>query len=85
MIESPIQLIELQEENRTLSALYEDAMVQANTKTVEAEIAHLEFDQIFNAVGDPTWVINKRFEIIHINRAFLDLLNLKGKDEALHQ
>jgi diguanylate cyclase (GGDEF)-like protein/PAS domain S-box-containing protein len=79
------QLIELQKENRTLSALCEDALGKANTKTMEAEVAHLEFNQIFNAVGDPTWVINNQFDIVHINRAFLELLDIKEKDTALHR
>jgi len=79
------QLMELQEENRTLSALYEDAIGKANAKTMEAEVAHLEFNQIFNAVGDPTWVINNRFEIVHINRAFSELLDLKETDTVLHR
>jgi diguanylate cyclase (GGDEF)-like protein/PAS domain S-box-containing protein len=66
-----------------LLGLYEDAIGQANTKTTEAEVARIEFDQIFDAVADPTWVVNDRYEVVRINRAFLDLLRIKEKETAL--
>jgi len=77
------QLIELQEENQSLSDLFEETIARANSLTMEVEIARLEFEQIFNSVGDPTWVINDQFSVVRINRAFLDLLGLKDKESAL--
>ena len=74
---------ELAEENRVLLRLYEEALGRANTKTTEAEIARIEFDQIFDAVADPTWVVDKKYRVIRINRAFLDLVGLAEKEDAL--
>ncbi len=77
------RLAEILEENRMLLGLYEDAIGRANTKTTEAEVARIEFNQIFDAVADPTWVVNDRYEVVRINRAFLDLLRVKEKETAL--
>jgi diguanylate cyclase (GGDEF)-like protein/PAS domain S-box-containing protein len=77
------QLIELQEENQSLSDLFEETIARANSLRMEVEIARLEFEQIFNSVGDPTWVINEKFFVVRINRAFLDLLGLKDKESAM--
>jgi PAS domain-containing protein len=58
------ELIALKEENQELLNQYEDVVARTNTLTVEAEVARLEFDQIFNAVGDPFWVIDEEKTII---------------------
>jgi len=77
------RLAELAEENRVLLGLCEEALGRANTKTTEAEIARIEFDQIFDAVADPTWVVDKECRVVRINRAFLDLLGLAEREGAL--
>jgi PAS domain-containing protein len=77
------QLRDLQEENRELSDLFEETISRSNTLTMEVEIARLEFEQIFNSVGDATWVINDRFGVVRINQAFLTLIGLKEKEAAL--
>jgi len=77
------QLAELKEENRTLSDLFEEAIARANSLTMEAEIARLEFEQVFNSVGDATWVVNTEHNVIRINRAFLNLLGLRDKESAV--
>jgi diguanylate cyclase (GGDEF)-like protein/PAS domain S-box-containing protein len=77
------KLSELEEENRTLSDLFEESVGRVNTLTMEVEIARLEFEQIFNSVGDATWVINDRYGVVRINRAFLNLLGLKEKEAAI--
>jgi len=77
------RLAEIVEENRILLGLYEDAIGRANTKTTEAEVARIEFDQIFDAVADPTWVVNEQYEVVRINRAFLDLIGIKERVTAL--
>ena len=76
-------LIDLQEENRALSDLFEETIARVNTLTMEVEIARLEFEQIFNSVGDATWVINERYAVVRVNRAFLDLLGVKEKEAAI--
>jgi diguanylate cyclase (GGDEF)-like protein/PAS domain S-box-containing protein len=77
------EVIALRREKDWLSEQFEEIAAQANTLTVEAEIARLEFEQIFNAVGDPFWVIDKEKTVLRINNAFLDLLHLKHKSEAI--
>ena len=70
-------------ENEELLSQYEEAFARANMLTVEAEIARLEFDQIFDAVGDPLWVVDNKYRILRVNKSFVDLLNLKNKKDAL--
>jgi diguanylate cyclase (GGDEF)-like protein len=53
------ELAALRDENNALVDQYETLVTQVNQLTVKAEIAPLEFDQIFNAVGDPCWVVDK--------------------------
>jgi diguanylate cyclase (GGDEF)-like protein/PAS domain S-box-containing protein len=77
------QLIDLQEENRTLADLFEETISRVNTLTMEVAIARLEFEQIFNSVGDATWAINEKYNVVRINRAFLNLLGLKEKEAAI--
>jgi diguanylate cyclase (GGDEF)-like protein/PAS domain S-box-containing protein len=77
------ELAGLEEENRVLTDLYEKAITQANTLTVEVEISRLEFEQIFNSVSDATWVVNNEYIILRINKAFLNLLGLKSKEAAI--
>ncbi len=81
--EQELKLVNLEEENRGLYDLYEKAVTQANTLTVEVEISRLEFEQIFNSVSDATWVLNNEYIILRINKAFLNLLGLKGKEMAI--
>jgi diguanylate cyclase (GGDEF)-like protein/PAS domain S-box-containing protein len=77
------KLSDLEEENRTLSDLFEETVGRVNTLTMEVEIARLEFEQIFNSVGDATWVINERYVVVRINKAFINLLGLKEKEAAI--
>jgi diguanylate cyclase (GGDEF)-like protein/PAS domain S-box-containing protein len=77
------QLAELREENRLLSNLCEEAIAKSNSLTMKAEIARLEFEQVFNSVADATWVLNDQYSILRINKAFLNLLGLKNKEEAV--
>lgn len=81
--EQDLKLAGLEEENRSLTNLYENAVTQVNTLIVEVEISRLEFEQIFNSVADATWVINNEYSILRINKAFLNLLGLNGKESAV--
>jgi diguanylate cyclase (GGDEF)-like protein/PAS domain S-box-containing protein len=76
-------LQDLRKENRLLSDMYEEAISQAHTLTMEAEIARLEFDQVFNAFGDASWVIDNDYSVLRVNKAFLDLLDIKNKEKVL--
>ncbi len=73
----------IKEENEDFSAPYEELLGQINTLTVEVEIAHLEFTQVFDAVNDPLWVIGNEHTILHINRSFVKLFKLDNKAAAL--
>ena len=73
----------LQHENVELTEQYEELAAQVNQLTVSAEIARLEFDQIFNAVGDPLWVVDKEYTVLRINNAFVSLLGLDNKNVAI--
>lgn len=73
-------MAEIIRENRALLERYEEALCQVNTKTIEAELARIEFDQIFDAVADPLWVVDMSQEVVRINRSFLDLLGMKKKE-----
>jgi diguanylate cyclase (GGDEF)-like protein/PAS domain S-box-containing protein len=77
------RLHELEEENASLQAMHEEAMARVNSLTMDAELAHLEFEQVFDSVGDPTWVLNSRCEVLRINKAFLSLLGLKTRSDAI--
>lgn len=77
------ELNSLREENQEMSEEYEAFSAQINQLTVEAEIARLEFDQIFNAVGDPIWVVDNENTVLRINNAFVDLLELESKTAAV--
>jgi diguanylate cyclase (GGDEF)-like protein/PAS domain S-box-containing protein len=73
----------VKQENQDLLNQYEEVFARANTLAVEAEIARIEFDQIFDAVGDPLWVVNEKYRILRINRSFIELLKLKNKKDVI--
>lgn len=50
------------------------AIERANQMAAEAEIANLEFSQIFNTVTDAIWVIDKQHKVLRINKAFSTLI-----------
>jgi diguanylate cyclase (GGDEF)-like protein/PAS domain S-box-containing protein len=79
------ELAELKKENQLLSELYEETISRTHSLTMEAEIARLEFEQVFNAFGDASWVVNHDYAVLKINKAFLGLLGLKDKREALNR
>jgi diguanylate cyclase (GGDEF)-like protein/PAS domain S-box-containing protein len=79
------ELAELRKENQLLSELYEETISRTHTLTMEAEIARLEFEQVFNAFGDASWVVNRDYGVLKINKAFLALLGLEDKQQALNR
>lgn len=78
-----LELTDLKEEIIVITDLYEKAVTQAHALRVEAEITRLEFEQVFNSVPDATWVLNKEYSILKINKAFLKLLGLKDRESAI--
>lgn len=78
-----LQLTKLKAENQTFSDLFEEAVTRSNALTVEVEISRLEFEQVFNSVADATWVLNKDYTILRINKAFIKLLGLKNGESAV--
>jgi len=77
------ELLDLEEENQSLLDQYEEVIIRANSLEVEAEIARLEFHQIFNAINDATWVLDNEKTILRINDSFIDLLKLKNRSDAI--
>ena len=69
---------ELEAVNRHL----EKALARYNRLAVEAEIAAMEFKQIFNTSADGMWVIDDRFNVQRINEALLKFLG-KRTDEVI--
>lgn len=77
------QLIRLRNENEELYDQFEQTITRANTLEVQAEIARLEFNQVFNAIDDAIWIIGNNKKVLRVNKALLNLLNLKHEDEVL--
>lgn len=75
---------QLRQELEEMQSMHEDAMARINELTMDAEVARLEFEQVLDAMSDPTWVTNNDYEILRINSAFLDLLKVSRK-EALRK
>ncbi len=68
---------ELESTNRQL----EKAIERANRMALEAEIAYIELNQIFNAAADGMVVVDKHFNVLRVNETSVSLLGV-GKDEA---
>jgi len=65
---------ELEGVNQELEMSYsqfEEIVARSNQMAVEAEIANLELNQIFNATADGIWVINGDFTVLRINSTLL--------------
>ncbi len=77
------QLNHLKNENEELYDQFEQTITRANTLEVQAEIARLEFNQVFNAIDDAIWIIGNNKRVLRVNKALLNILNLKNEDEAL--
>ena len=77
------ELIALKEESQDLLDQYEEVIARANSLQVEAEVAHLEFNQIFNAIDDAIWVIDNKKTVLRINNSLVEILKLKSKTAAI--
>jgi len=77
------QLLRLKNENDDLYDQFEQTITRANSLEVQAEIARLEFSQVFNAIDDAIWIIGNNKKVLRVNTALLNILNLKNEDEAL--
>jgi diguanylate cyclase (GGDEF)-like protein/PAS domain S-box-containing protein len=74
---------DLKKENEVLFSVNEDFAGQVNTLTVESEISRLEFIQVFDAVSDPLWIMDKRHTILRVNKSFVDLFQLESKTDVV--
>ncbi|MDM8537917.1 diguanylate cyclase [Desulfobacterales bacterium HSG17] len=75
--------IALKEDNTNLNMIIEESAGQVSTLTVESEIARLEFIQVFDAVSDPLWIIDKKQNVLRVNKTFADLFQLEEKEAAV--
>jgi len=73
---------ELNEELLQTNEQMEDVLTQANTMAIEAEIANIEWTQIFNTSADAMWVIGTDFKIKRTNKRLQQLTNQKEKELA---
>ena len=73
----------LKEDNEDLNKINEEFAGQVNSLTVKAEIYRLEFIQVFDAVSDPLWIIDKKHNILRVNRSFVNLFKLDSKEAAV--
>ncbi len=73
----------LKEDNDDLLRINEELAGQVNTLTVKSEISRLEFIQVFDAVSDPLWIIDKKRNVLYVNRSFVTLFKLEDKDAAV--
>ncbi|MGD9331398.1 MAG: diguanylate cyclase [Desulfobacterales bacterium] len=58
----------------------EDAISRVNTMAMEAEVASIEMDQIFNATSDGICVINKDFQVSKYNQLLRDMMAQMGQE-----
>jgi len=77
------KLIQLKNENRELYDQFEQTIARANSLEVQAEIARLEFNQVFNAIDDAIWIIGNNKKVLRVNTALLNILNLNNEEEVL--
>ncbi len=77
------KIITLEDDNEDLFSTIEEFAGQVNTLTVKAEISRLEFIQIFDAVSDPLWVIDKKHTVLRVNRSFVKLFKLGNKSDVI--
>jgi len=69
----------LREKNYELESFnhkLEETIQTANQMAVEAEVAAMELNQIFNSTADAMWVLDNNLTITKINNAFLNYLGL---------
>ncbi|MBA3031225.1 MAG: diguanylate cyclase [Desulfobacteraceae bacterium] len=83
------QRIKLMEELEAVQQDYSEttqqmemAIERANQMAAEAEVANLEFSQIFNTVTDAIWVIDKQQKVLRINKAFSTMIQ-KNESEVI--
>ena len=66
-----------------LGCQYEEALARINALTLEAEVARLEFDQVFDAVADATLVVGIEGHILRANAAAVSLVGVGRKSDMI--
>jgi len=72
------ELHEALESAESMQEQLEDALSRVNTMAMEAEVASLEMNQIFNATSDGICVIHKDRQISRFNSALQDMMTRMG-------
>jgi len=75
--------IALKEDNANLNRIIEEFAGQVSKLTVDSEIARLEFIQVFDAVSDPLWIIDKKQNVLRVNNTFAELFQVGDKEVAV--
>ncbi|MCP3954048.1 MAG: PAS domain S-box protein, partial [Desulfobacterales bacterium] len=65
-----------QEQLDTINASLEGAVANANEKAVEAEIANIELNQIFNTSLDGMWILDLKRNVIRVNDTLASMLGM---------
>lgn len=58
----------------------EEHFVKSNAWAMEAELARIELNQIFNTASDGIWIVDDQFTVIKINNALSLLLKMRNND-----
>jgi len=58
----------------------EEAVAEANVKAVEAEIANIELNQIFNTSLDGMWILDLERNVIRVNDTMIRILELPKEE-----
>ena len=83
-IQSEKKQNEISKELEITNIELEHAVERSNQMVSESAMAYLELDQIFQASAEGMWVISRSYEIIRVNKMFLNIINethkgIKGK------
>jgi diguanylate cyclase (GGDEF)-like protein/PAS domain S-box-containing protein len=71
---------ELDKELKFLNVQLEEALTRANKLAVETELAYLELDQIFKTAAGGILVVDKEFNVLRHNEAFLQTARLGARE-----
>jgi diguanylate cyclase (GGDEF)-like protein/PAS domain S-box-containing protein len=68
--------------NQQVDSMINEIMERSNRIIMDAEIAHLIMNQVFNASNDGIWAIDKNYKVIRVNKKLLKILG-KSIEEVI--
>lgn len=80
---SPYRQTGVEGDSDGLEASFEEAIARINVLTREAELARLEFEQVFDAVADATLIFDLEGRVLRANAAALRLAGVLDKADIL--